>query len=190
MPYRCPWAGDDPLMIAYHDQEWGAPVHDDRELFEFLVLEGAQAGLSWMTILKKRQAYRRAMDGFDIETVAAYGPDDLARLLGDADIVRNRRKLESAIRNAQATLAIQAEFGSLDAYLWGFVEGHPIQNAWATMDQIPSQTPLSKAMSRDMKKRGFNFVGPTICYAFMEAVGMVNDHLVGCYRWRELMRDS
>jgi len=183
---RCAWAGDDPLMIAYHDREWGTPVHDDRELFEFLILEGAQAGLSWMTILKKRENYRRALDGFDAGAIAAYGEDDLARLMGDAGIVRNRRKLEATIRNARATLAVRDAFGSLDAYLWRFVEGQPIQNAWTSLDQVPAQTPLSKTMSKDMKKCGFSFVGPTICYALMEAVGMVNDHLVDCFRWAEL----
>lgn len=188
MPQRCPWAGDDPLMVAYHDHEWGAPVHDDGELFEFLVLEGAQAGLSWMTILKKRAAYRRALAGFDIETIAAYGPDDVARLMADAGIVRNRRKLESVIRNAQAALAVQTEFGSLDAYFWRFVEGTPIQNAWRTPDQLPAQTPLSKAISKELERRGFGFVGPTICYAYMQAVGMVNDHLVGCFRWEALRK--
>ncbi|MBN1402735.1 MAG: DNA-3-methyladenine glycosylase I [Anaerolineae bacterium] len=186
MLQRCAWAGDDPLMVAYHDREWGAPVHDDRTLFEFLILEGAQAGLSWTTILRKREDYRRALDGFDIQAIAAYGEADLARLLGDPGIVRNRRKLEATIRNARACLAIQAECGSLDAYLWQFVGGTPIQNAWTALSQIPSQTDASRAMSRALKKRGFGFVGPTICYAFMQAVGMVNDHLVGCFRHGEL----
>jgi DNA-3-methyladenine glycosylase I len=183
---RCAWAGDDPRMIAYHDREWGAPAHDDRTLFEFLILEGAQAGLSWTTILNKREAYRRALEGFDLQAVAAYGEEDLARLLADAGIVRNRRKLEATIANARACLAVQAEFGSLDAYLWSFVGGQPIQNAWTGLDQIPSQTAESRAMSKALKKRGFRFVGPTICYAFMQAVGMVNDHVVSCFRHGEL----
>jgi len=183
---RCGWAGTDPTYVAYHDEEWGVPVHDDRLLFEFLVLEGAQAGLSWSTILNKRAGYREAFGGFEIATVAAYTDSDVERLLANPGIVRNRRKIESAIKNACGVLAIQKEFGSLDAYLWGFVGGAPVQNAWKTMSEIPVQTEESIAMSKALKKRGFNFVGPTICYAFMQAVGMVNDHIVDCFRYREI----
>jgi len=183
---RCAWAGTDPLYVAYHDEEWGVPVHDDRKLFEMLVLEGAQAGLSWSTILKKRPGYRTAFADFDIEKVAAFTQDDVDRLLGDSGIVRNRMKIESAIKNAQGALEIQKEFGSLDAFLWQFVDGRPKQNAWASMGELPAQTEESAAMSKALKKRGFNFVGPTICYAFMQAVGMVNDHVTPCYRHREL----
>jgi len=183
---RCAWAGTDPLYVAYHDEEWGVPVHDDRKLFEMLVLEGAQAGLSWSTILKKRPGYRTAFADFDIEKVAVFTQDDVDRLLGDSGIVRNRMKIESAIKNAQGALEIQKEFGSLDAFLWQFVDGRPKQNAWASMGELPAQTEESAAMSKALKKRGFNFVGPTICYAFMQAVGMVNDHVTPCYRHREL----
>ncbi len=181
-PVRCPWPGDDPLYIRYHDEEWGVPLHEDRRLFEALVLDGAQAGLSWLTILRKRDNYRRAFDGFDPERVARYGPQQIAALMADAGIVRNRRKIEAAVANARACLAVQAAFGSLDAYLWGFVDGRTVQNAWRTMDEVPSESDASRAMSRDLKKRGFAFVGPTICYALMQAVGMVNDHLVSCFR--------
>ena len=183
---RCAWARGDALQRRYHDEEWGVPVHDDRRLFEFLVLEGAQAGLSWETILRKREAYRRAFAGFDPVRVAAFGPGDVERLLGDAGIVRNRRKVESAVANARAFLAVQREFGSFDAYLWRFVGSRPVRNAWREMAEVPARTPESEAMSRDLRRRGFGFVGPTICYAFMQAVGMVNDHLVGCFRHREL----
>src|SRR5438876_4428566 len=168
---RCAWAGSDPAMIAYHDEEWGRPVHDDRVLFEFLVLEGAQAGLSWSTILRKREGYRRAFAGFDVERVAAFGPRDVERLLGDAGIVRNRAKIESAIGNARATL----ELGGLDAHLWSFVGGQPIVNSWRALAEIPAETAESQTMSKDLKRRGFRFVAPTICYAFMQATGMVND---------------
>jgi DNA-3-methyladenine glycosylase I len=184
--YRCGWVGEDPLMVAYHDREWGTPLRDDRGLFEFLILEGAQAGLSWSTILRKREAYRRAFEGFDPRIIAAYGPEDEARLLADAGIVRNRLKIAASIANAQAALAVQAEFGTLDHYLWQFVEGAVIHNHWETMTELPTESPESVAMSKALKKRGFRFVGPTICYAFMQAVGMVNDHLVGCFRHREL----
>ena len=186
MKTRCEWCGTDPLYVAYHDEEWGIPVHDDRHLFEMLVLEGAQAGLSWSMILKKRDGYREAFDNFDIEAVAAYTLKDVERLLANPGIVRNRLKVESAIKNARATLEIQKEFGSLDAYLWQFVGGEPTQNAWKTMADLPAETSASKAMSKALKKRGFNFVGPTICYAFMQAVGMVNDHVTSCYRYGEL----
>jgi len=190
MPNRCPWGTGDPLYVSYHDQEWGVPVHDDRLLFEFLVLEGAQAGLSWLTILKKRDNYRRAFDGFDPQRVAAYSETDIARLLADPGIVRNRLKIEAAIRNARAVLSIQQEFGSFDAFIWRYVDGRPQQNRWCTLAEIPARTPASEAMSRELKKRGCNFVGPTICYAFMQAVGMVNDHLVDCFRHGEIARIS
>jgi DNA-3-methyladenine glycosylase I len=183
---RCTWAGSDPLYRDYHDTEWGVPVHDDRLLFEFLILEGAQAGLSWITILKKREAYRHAFAGFHPETVAGYDESDLARLLTDSGIVRNRLKLASAVKNARAVLALQKEFGSFDAYLWGFVNGAPLQNSWRNHTQVPATTKVSDLLSRDLKRRGFGFVGSTICYAFMQAVGMVNDHTPDCYRWAEL----
>ncbi len=185
MTQRCGWATGE-AMIAYHDREWGIPVHDDRTLFEFLILEGAQAGLSWSTILNKREAYRAAYRGFDPAVVAAFDDADRARLLADAGIVRNRLKIEASIRNAQAFLDVQAEFGSFDAYVWPFVQGRPIQNAWQELAQIPARTEISDALSRDLQQRGFKFVGSTICYAFMQAVGMVNDHEVGCPRYREL----
>jgi DNA-3-methyladenine glycosylase I len=183
---RCDWAGDDPLMISYHDEEWGVPVHDDRRLFEFLVLEGAQAGLSWRTILRKRENYRGAFDGFDLLCVAAYGEREVARLLADPGIVRNRRKIAAAVENARLCLKVGVDFGSLDGYLWGFVGGKPIVNRRRSMSELPSETRESRAMSRDLVARGFRFVGPTICYAFMQAVGMVNDHLVRCFRHRDL----
>ena len=182
---RCEWSSSDPLYISYHDNEWGVPIHDDRLLFEFLVLEGAQAGLSWLTILRKRDNYRKAFDGFDIDRIANYGETDLKRLLADAGIVRNRLKLESAIKNARGVLDIQKEYGSLDSYLWRYVDGTPKQNAWKSMADLPAKTELSEVMSKDLKKRGFNFVGPTICYAFMQAVGMVNDHTTNCFRYKE-----
>ena len=179
---RCSWAKT-PIEIDYHDQEWGVPLHDDRKLFEFLILEGAQAGLSWVTILKKREAYRQAFAGFEIAKVARFRQAKVDSLLLNAGIVRNRLKIASAIRNAKATLVVQKEFGSLDAYLWQFVDGEPIRNAWETMRQVPATSEESDAMSRDLKKRGFNFVGSTICYALMQAVGMVNDHTTDCFRY-------
>jgi DNA-3-methyladenine glycosylase I len=179
---RCGWAGDDPLMISYHDEEWGVPVHDDRKLFEFLVLEGAQAGLSWRTVLRKRENYRRAFHGFDPERVARYGRSDVTRLLSDPGIIRNRAKVESAISNGRLVLDVRAEFGSFDAYLWRFPGGKPIVNRFRTLSELPSTSAESVAMSRDLATRGFRFVGPTICYAFMQAVGMVNDHLAHCFR--------
>jgi DNA-3-methyladenine glycosylase I len=179
---RCPWCGNDPLYVAYHDNEWGVPCHDDRRLFEFLILEGAQAGLAWITILRKREAYRRAFDDFDPALVARYGDAEVARLLDDPGIVRNRLKIAAAITNAQAFLTVQREFGSFDAYLWRFVDGKPVRNAWRTMAEIPAETTISAAMSRDLKARGFKFVGTTICYALMQAIGMVDDHLVSCHR--------
>ena len=183
---RCEWSSSDPLYISYHDEEWGVPVHDDRLLFEFLILEGAQAGLSWLTILKKRDNYRKAFDNFDIDRIANYKENDLKRLLNDAGIVRNRLKIESAVKNAQGVLDIQEEYGSLNSYLWRYVDGRPKQNAWKSMADLPAKTELSELMSKDLKKRGFNFVGPTICYAFMQAVGMVNDHTTNCYRYKEI----
>ena len=184
---RCPWAKGEPYA-AYHDQEWGVPVHDDRRLFEFLILEGAQAGLSWETILKKRESYRAAFSGFDPALVARYGAARKAKLLADAGIVRNRLKIESAVNNARAFLAVQEEFGSFDAYVWSFVGGRPKQNEWKALSEVPARTPESDAMSKDLKRRGLKFVGSTICYAFMQAVGMVNDHLVYCFRHAELGR--
>ena len=185
-PQRCTWCGNEPFYVEYHDQEWGVPLHDERALFEFLILEGAQAGLSWSTILKKRAGYRRAFDNFDAERIARYGEADVARLLADAGIVRNRLKVASTIINAQATIRIREEFGGLDAYFWRFVDGQPIQNAWTELGQLPARTELSDKISRDLKQRGFKFVGSTIVYAHMQATGMVNDHLVDCYRYREL----
>ena len=182
---RCAWANT-PLSIAYHDQEWGVPVHDDRTLFEMLVLEGAQAGLSWLTILAKREAYRAAFDSFDPEVVARYDDRKVVGLLANPGIVRNRQKIEAAIQNARAFLAVQQEFGSFDAYVWRFIDGQPKRNAWRALEEIPSRTLQSEALSRDLQQRGFRFVGPTICYAFMQAVEMVNDHLVGCFRYCEL----
>ena len=182
---RCPWAGADPLMVAYHDEEWGVPCHDDRELFERLTLEGFQAGLSWATILRKREAFRQAFAGFDPERVAAFGPEDTARLLADPGIVRNRLKVAAAVRNAEAFLAVQREHGTFDRYLWGFVGGAPlVRPAPPTWEEIPTRTPESDALSRGLKRRGFAFVGTTICYAFMQSVGMVNDHVRGCFRAR------
>ncbi|MBC2730554.1 DNA-3-methyladenine glycosylase I [Thiobacillus sp.] len=183
---RCTWCGTDPLYCAYHDEEWGVPLHDERALFEFLILEGAQAGLSWFTILKKREGYRRAFNHFDVERIARYGEADVARLMADAGIVRNRLKIESTITNARATLALRETLGGLDAYFWNFVDGRPIDNAWKGIGQVPASTPLSDAISKDLKKRGFKFVGSTIVYAHMQATGMVNDHTVDCFRHREV----
>lgn len=187
MRKRCPWPDpEDSLMLKYHDTEWGVPLHDDRKLFEFLVLEGAQAGLSWKTILNKRENYRKAFAGFDPRKVAAFDHGDVNRLLADAGIVRNRRKIEAAITNAKAFLETQKEFGSFDEYMWSFVGGKPIRNKWKTSRQIPVSTPEAEEMSDDLKKRGFRFVGPTIIYSHMQAVGMVNDHLVSCFRYKEV----
>jgi DNA-3-methyladenine glycosylase I len=182
---RCPWATTEPA-ITYHDEEWGVPVHDDRVLFEFLILEGAQAGLSWNTILKKRENYRKAFNGFSPEKVARYGKRDVQRLLGNDGIVRNKLKIAAAIQNAKSFLIVKKEFGSFDAYLWQFVGGHPIQNRWQRLADLPARTAGSDAMSRDLLRRGFKFVGSTICYALMQATGMVNDHLVTCPRHAEL----
>ena len=184
---RCAWVPEgDPLYVAYHDEEWGVPSHDDRYLFEMLVLEGAQAGLSWSTILRKREGYREAFAGFDPAAVARLGERDVERLLGDSGIVRNRLKVESAIANARATLAVQEELGSLDAFLWSFVGGEPRGNRWRSLGEIPAETEESRAMSKELKHRGFRFVGPTICYAFMQAAGLVNDHVVECFRYGEV----
>ena len=185
---RCEWAGSDPLYVAYHDMEWGVPVHDDRRLFEFLLLEGAQAGLSWITILRKRDAYREAFDQFDPEAIARYDESKVAALLQNPGIVRNRLKVNAFIRNAQATLRLRDEGSTLDDYLWSFVGGRPIQNTFQSLSEIPAQTDESVAMSKALAKRGFTFVGPTICYAFMQACGMVNDHVVTCYRHAEVQR--
>ena len=182
---RCPWAASEP-NITYHDEEWGVPVHDDRKLFEFLILEGAQAGLSWTTILNKRENYRKAFDGFRPEKIARYGPREVKRLLADPGIVRNRLKIAATINNAKMFSAVREEFGSFDAYLWSFVGGQPIQNRWRRMADVPARTPASDAMSRDLLKRGFKFVGSTICYALMQATGMVNDHLITCPRHAKL----
>jgi DNA-3-methyladenine glycosylase I len=184
---RCGWVPvGDPLYLAYHDEEWGLPSRDDRHLFELLVLEGAQAGLSWATILRKRDGYRRAFAGFEAEAVAGFGQRDIERLQGDAGIVRNRAKIEAAIGNARAALAVREEHGSLAVYLWSFVGGRPLQNAWQTLAQIPAETAESRAMSKELKRRGFRFVGPTVCYAFMQATGLVNDHVVSCFRHAEV----
>ncbi len=183
---RCPWCGQDPIYVTYHDEQWGVPVHDDRKLFEFLILEGAQAGLSWLTILKRREGYRRAYRDFDPQKVARFGASSVRRLLADPGIIRNRLKIEASIGNARAFLAVQEEWGSFDAYIWSFVEGRPIQNRWRSMAELPATTPLAEKISRDLKQRGFRFVGPTIVYAHMQATGMVNDHLVGCFRHRQI----
>lgn len=190
MKNRCGWATSDPVYIEYHDTEWGVPVHDDRKLFEFLILEGAQAGLSWITILKRRENYRKAFDQFDVEKVARYSDAKVRKLLANAGIIRNRLKVQSAIQNAKAFLKVQDEFGSFDRYSWNFVGGKPLQNSWKTLKHVPPVTPESEAMSKDLQKRGFRFVGPTICYAHMQAVGMVNDHIVECFRYKELRRQS
>jgi DNA-3-methyladenine glycosylase I len=183
---RCEWVpAGDPLYAAYHDKEWGVPSHEDRHFYEMLTLEGAQAGLSWATILRKREGYRTAFAGFDATAVARLGSADVERLLGDPGIVRNRLKVESAISNARCVLAVQEELGSLDAYLWGFVEGETLVGRWRTLGEIPAETAESRAMSRDLKRRGFRFVGPTVCYAFMQATGLVNDHVVSCFRFGE-----
>jgi DNA-3-methyladenine glycosylase I len=187
---RCAWAAGGPLEAAYHDAEWGVPAHDDRRLFEFLILEGAQAGLSWSTILRKREAYRAAFAGFDPAKIARFDARRKRTLLANEGIVRNRLKIESAVRNARALLDLQKECGSFDAYLWRFVNGRPLDNAWKRSAQVPASTPVSDALSKDLKKRGFNFVGTTICYAFMQAIGMVNDHTVDCFRWAEIKREA
>ena len=186
MRIRCPWAGSDPLYLDYHDTQWGVPLHDDRGLFEFLILEGAQAGLSWITVLKKRENYRVAFEGFDPEKVARYNDDSIRRLLEDEGLIRNRLKITAAVDNARAFLNVQQAFGSFDTYIWQFVDGTPVRNQWKSMQQVPAQTATSKLMSKELKQKGFKFVGPVICYAFMQAVGMVNDHLVDCFRHSEI----
>lgn len=183
---RCAWAGSDELYRAYHDQEWGEPLHDERALFEFLILEGAQAGLSWITILKKREAYRAAFDNFNAALVARYDENKIGSLLQNASIVRNRLKVQSAVSNAQKFLDVQQEFGSFDAFVWRFVEGAPLQNNWRSLAEVPASTAVSDAMSKELKRRGFKFVGTTICYAFMQATGMVNDHTTDCFRYAQL----
>ena len=185
---RCAWAGSDPVYVRYHDLEWGTPVHDDRTLFEFLILEGAQAGLSWSTILNKRENYRLAFDNFQPEIVAGYDEVKVLELLANPGIVRNRLKIHSAVGNAKAYLKVQEEFGSFDAYLWDFVGGKPLQNAWITMGEVPASTPDSDRLSKDLSRRGFKFVGTTICYAYMQAVGLVNDHTTDCFRYHELTK--
>lgn len=187
---RCGWEGSDPLYIAYHDTEWGVPVHEDRKLFEFLVLEGAQAGLSWITILKKREAYRKAFDDFDPLKVSLYDEKKIAVLLENRGIVRNRRKIESAIRNAGNFIDLCEEYGSFDAYIWKFVDGIQIQNSWKDISEVPQYTPLGEKISRDLKKRGFSFTGPTIIYSFMQAVGLVNDHVTSCFRYSEIKAEK
>ncbi len=181
-PVRCPWPSDDPLMLRYHDEEWGVPVHEDRKHFEFLILEGAQAGLSWTTILRKREGYRAAYRGFDPSAVARFTDRSVARLLAEPRIVRNRAKVASSIGNARAFLAVPREFGTFDRYLWGFVDDEPVVNHWKRLSQIPPSTPLSDRISKDLRQRGFSFVGSTIVYAHLQAVGVVNDHLVSCFR--------
>jgi DNA-3-methyladenine glycosylase I len=187
---RCEWANKSELEMSYHDNEWGVPIHDDRGLFEFLVLEGAQAGLSWSTILRKREGYRNAFDNFDAKKISRYPEVVVSRLLANPEIIRNRLKVNAIVTNARALLRVQEQFGSFDRYIWQFVNGRPIQNSWKKMTEIPSSSPASEAMSKDLKKRGFKFVGTTICYAFMQAVGMVNDHVLGCFRYKELKRGA
>lgn len=183
---RCAWVNSDPVYVQYHDTEWGVPVHEDRKLFEFLVLEGAQAGLSWLTILRRRDAYRRAFAAFDVEAVAGFNQAHIESLLQDSGIIRNRRKVEAAVSNARAFMAVRDEFGSFDCYIWRFVEGHNRNNGWTDISQIPVYTPEAEALSRDLRHRGFTFVGPTICYAHMQATGMVNDHTVDCFRYPQI----
>jgi DNA-3-methyladenine glycosylase I len=186
MPERCEWGTSSEEYIRYHDEEWGVPSHDERDLFEMLVLEGAQAGLSWSTILRKRKSYRKAFAGFDPARVAKFDDSRIERLLEDPGIVRNRAKVVAAVRNARGVLEVRRDHGSLDAFLWSFVDGRPLVNRWRSVAEIPAETDESRAMSRDLKRRGFSFVGPTICYAFMQSVGMVNDHVMSCFRWRQL----
>jgi DNA-3-methyladenine glycosylase I len=187
---RCSWAGSDPEMVAYHDTEWGVPVHDDPAHFEFLVLEGAQAGLSWSTILKRRPGYRKAFAGFDVAKVARFTPARVEKLLSDPGIIRNRAKVESTVRNARAFLAVQEEFGSFDTYVWGFVGGRPVVNRWRRVAQVPATSAESDALSKDLRRRGFGFVGPTIVYAHLQATGLINDHLISCFRYAELTGDA
>lgn len=186
MTFRCQWANSDPLLIEYHDTEWGIPQHDDRVLLEYVILDGAQAGLSWLTILRKREGYRRAFEDYDVVRIAQYDEARVAQLLQDSGIVRNRQKVNSAVTNARALIEVQKEFGSFGNYLWGFVGHQTIKNAWKSDSEIPARTPEAEAMSRDLVRRGFKFVGPTICYAFMQAAGMVNDHVVDCFRYHQV----
>jgi len=190
MTERCAWVPDDPLYQWYHDREWGVPVHDDRLLFEYLILEGAQAGLSWQTVLRKRENYRRLFDNFQAEKIVSYNEEKIRALLADPGIIRNRLKIAATVRNARCFLQVKKEFGSFDNYIWQFVGGEPIINAWKTVEEVPARTTVSDAMSKDLKKRGFKFVGSTICYAFMQAVGMVNDHTVNCFRYRQLLSQN
>ena len=185
-PKRCEWAGGDPLMRAYHDEEWGAPVREDQELFELLILEGAQAGLSWSTILKRREGYRQAFANFDVNKVAKFTETDFNQLIENTGIIRNKLKIRSAINNAQQFIKIQKEYGSFESYIWAFTDNKPIKNDFTSLSGIPASTPLSTAISKDMKKRGFNFVGPTIVYAYMQSIGMVNDHITSCFRYSEV----
>ena len=187
---RCAWPSNDPLMIAYHDEEWGVPLHDDRKLFEFLVLEGMQAGLSWSTVLRKRENFRKAFHGFDPVRIARYRKRDVERLLSDAGIIRNRLEIQAALANAQCFVEVQKEFGTFDAYIWGFVGGKPIKNRFKSLSEIPAVTPESEVLSKDLKSRGFKFVGPTIVYAHMQATGMVNDHTVDCFRYRQVQKQG
>ena len=187
---RCAWPSNDPLMIAYHDEEWGVPLHKDRKLFEFLVLEGMQAGLSWSTVLRKRENFRKAFHGFDPVRIARYRQRDVERLLSDAGIIRNRLKIQAALTNAQCFVEVQKEFGTFDAYIWGFVGGKPIKNRFKSLSEIPAVTPESEVLSKDLKSRGFKFVGPTIVYAHMQATGMVNDHTVDCFRYRQVQKQG
>lgn len=183
---RCEWANKDELLRSYHDNEWGVALHDDRSLFELLILEGAQAGLGWSTILRKREGYQKAFDNFDARKIARYGSNDISRLLANPEIIRNKLKINAAVTNARALLQVQEEFGSFDRYIWQFVNGRPLRNSWKNLAEIPASSPQSAAMSKDLQKKGFKFVGPTICYAFMQAVGMVNDHVISCFRYWEL----
>lgn len=185
---RCSWCGSDPLYVQYHDEEWGVPVHDDRKIFEFMVLDGAQAGLSWLTVLRKRENYRKAFDNFDVEKIAKYSEKKIEKLLTNEGIIRNKLKINGAVKNAQAFLKVQEEFGNFDKYIWQFVGGKTKHNARETFKHVPATSPESDAMSKDLKKRGFTFVGSTICYAFMQAAGMVNDHLVECFRYKEVKK--
>ena len=183
---RCGWVGNDPLMRAYHDKEWGTPVHDDQSLFEMLILEGAQAGLSWSTILKRREGYRKAFLNFDVVKVAKFSETDFERLIENKEIIRNKLKIRSAINNARQFIKVQNDFGSFNSYIWSFIDNKPIHNQFKSLSEIPASTVLSEQISKDLKKRGFNFVGPTICYALMQSIGMVNDHLISCYRYKQI----
>ena len=190
MKKRCGWCGDDPLYVEYHDNQWGVPVYNDTKLFEMLILEGAQAGLNWLTILKKKENYRHAFNGFDIETITHYTERDFKRLLADGGIVRNQLKIKSTIKNARAVLSIQEQYGTFADFLWRYVDGEQKQNFWRTLDDVPARTEISTLLSKDLKRLGCNFVGPTICYAFMQAIGMVNDHIIDCFRHREILENS